>query len=114
MREAWPYDLGTVADALANASYPPQWAALIALTGIYPLRTRSVADAIGRAMPTARALLNAMTRAGWLEMRGRTRGAAYYPGARTRRLALRSPEIVRRYVQGLTLGLETPRSENGQ
>lgn len=114
MREAWPYDLGTVADALANASHPPQWAALIALTGIYPLRTRSVADAIGRAMPTARALLNAMTRAGWLEMRGRTRGAAYYPGARTRRLALRSPEIVRRYVHGLTLGLEIPRSENGQ
>jgi hypothetical protein len=106
MREVWPYDLGTVADALSIDHQPARWAAYALISAITPLRTRFVAESLHRSMPTARAMLNAMTAAGWLEFRGRTRAAAYYPGARLRALQLRAPQIVERYVRGQTLGLE--------
>jgi hypothetical protein len=106
MREVWPYDLGTVADALATSHEPASWASYALLSAITPLRTRFVAETLQRSMPTARAMLNAMTQAGWLEFRGRTRAAAYYPGGRLLALQLRAPAIVERYVRGQTLGLE--------
>lgn len=106
LREVWPFDIGTISDALANADLPTQWAPFLLMAEIAPLRTRYVADTMDRSMPTARAMLNTLANGGWLEFRGRTRAAAYHPGPRLAALGLRAPAVVTQYVEGQTLGLE--------
>ncbi len=106
MQEVWPYDLGTVTDAVANAGFPPEWAFLLLISTIAPLRTRFVAQSLNRSMPTARNVLNAMREGGWLTRSGRTRAASYSRGPRMDAIQLRAPEIVDRYTRGLTLGLD--------
>jgi hypothetical protein len=105
MREIWPYDIGTLVDALTTAGDPADWGLLLLISSISPLRTRWVAEFTRRSMPTARNMLNAMARAGWLAPRGRTRGLSYHPGPRMAGIRLRSPEIFEQYVAGQTLGL---------
>jgi fido (protein-threonine AMPylation protein) len=106
MDDAWPHDFGTVADALGAMQAPPEWAPILIMAAIYPIRTRFIAEVIGRSMPTARSVLGEMTRAGWLIARGERRGRFYEAGPRLHALPLRSPEIVARYVGGQTLGLD--------
>lgn len=106
MREVWPYDLGSVTDAVVNGGFPADWASLLLISAISPLRTRWVAQVMNRSMPTARNMLNAMMAAGWVTRSGRTRAASYSPGPRMEAIHLRAPDIVDRYVRGLTLGLE--------
>lgn len=109
MREAWPIDLGTIADALTRSSESLDWAPILLVAGIGSVRTRYVADhMLHRSLPTARAALNRMSRAEWLAPHGRGRGVYYVAGPRLLELSLRSPELIRRYVHGQTLGLVAP------
>jgi len=106
MRSAWPLDLGMLADAVSNAGHPAEWAQLLLVAAIQPLRTRWVAQFTNRSMPTARNMLNAMRGAGWLSPSGQTRARSYLPGPRLDAMVLRTPDIVERYVRGQTLGLD--------
>ena len=106
LREALPLDAGSITQALERASEPLAWGWLVHWASVTPIRTREVADALHRSMPTARALLGAMTAARWLRREGRTRGARYHPGPRLLELDLRTPVIVDRFVNGGTLGLD--------
>lgn len=103
MREAWPFDVGAVADALSTAGHRSQWAAYLVMAAIQPLRTRWLSQITDRSMPTARNMLNEMARTGWLSQEGRTRGLRYLPGPRLLAMSLRSPDVVQRYVRGHTL-----------
>jgi fido (protein-threonine AMPylation protein) len=105
MDDAWPYDFGTVADALVGANHPAEWGGVLLMAAIAPLRTRHVAEMIHRTMPTARTMLAAMSDSGWLVARGERRGRYFEAGPQLTALNLRTPEIVARYVQGQTLGL---------
>lgn len=107
LREALPLDAGTINQALERTEEPLAWGWIIHWASVTPLRTREVASALHRSMPNARALLGAMTTAGWLRREGRTRGATYFPGARLLELRLRTPAIVNQFVNGDTLGLDT-------
>ena len=106
MNGAWPQDVGTVVEALAGSGCPSEWGIISLMAAISPIRTRQVAENISRTMPTARTMLSAMTSEGWLERHGRRRGTFYQAGPRLQALSLRTPEIVRQYVEGQTLGLE--------
>jgi hypothetical protein len=53
-----------------------------------------------------RYLRSATVSASWLTRSGRTRAASYSRGPRMEAIQLRAPDIVDRYVRGLTLGLD--------
>lgn len=107
MQEAWPHDIGTIAGAFTEAGHPLDRGLIALLAAVNPVRTRSVAEVIHRSMPTARSMLSEMTREGWLERRGRTRGAHYAAGPRLLALPLRAPAIVQQHVRAATLGLDS-------
>ncbi len=106
MEDAWPHDIGTIAEAIRSAGQPLEWGLIALLAAVNPVRTRYVADLIHRSLPTARNMLSDMVREGWLERHGRTRGAHYASGPRLRALELRTPNIVRQHIRATTLGLE--------
>ena len=100
MEDAWPHDIGTMVDALQTAHNPSDWGPVLLVAAIAPIRTRSIAHVLGRSMSAVRAMLAAMEREEWLVHHGRTRGRHYLPGPRLQALTLRTPEIVRRHVEG--------------
>ena len=68
-----------------------------------PIRSRDLAEGMGRSMPWARARLARMVEAGWLIQHGRTRAATYVAAERLTSLDLRLPDRIRRYDGGLSL-----------
>jgi len=104
--EAWPHDLGLLTDALARRGQPLEWASVIHMASYMPIRTREVADMFHRSLPWARAYLTQIGRGGWLRQEGRTRASRWHPTPQLMALGLRIPELIDRYQQGLTLGLD--------
>jgi Fic family protein len=94
--EAYPHDIGTITAALERRGDPLDWGPLLHIAAMgFPLRTRMVTEIFSSSPSTARALLARLVDAGWLESRGRTRGAYHVATARTRALQLRVPSLLR-------------------
>ncbi|MFV2063923.1 MAG: Fic family protein, partial [Chloroflexota bacterium] len=105
IEQAWPHDMGTLADHLARRGEPLEWAPVLHMGAFGPVRTRDVAEFFERSLPWARALLNDIVAAGWLRQEGRTRASQWLPEPRLLDLDLRVPFLVRRHEQGQSLTL---------
>lgn len=103
--DSLPTDIGVLVSALADAGEPLEWAAALLAARIGRLRTAALADLTGRSMPAARAELGRLTRAGWLEPRGVTRGRWYAPSERLSALPLHVPELMNLMAAGEQLRL---------
>lgn len=98
--DALPSDLGVLVSALHDSGEPLEWAATLLAARVSRMRTTALATLTGRSTPAARAELGRMTRAGWIEARGATRGRWYAPAARLSVLPLRVPELMRVLAAG--------------
>ena len=98
--DSLPTDIGVLVSALADAGEPLEWAPTLLAARIGRQRTAALADRTGRSMPAARAELGRLTRAGWLEPRGATRGRWYAPSERLRALPLHVPELMELMASG--------------
>ena len=98
--DALPTDIGLLITALADAGEPLDWAATLLAARVGRLRTAGLARLTRRSAPAARAELGRMTRAGWLEARGTTRGRWYAPAPRLTALPLHVPELMRLLAAG--------------
>ncbi len=106
-RDAMIYDIGTVVAALERAGDPLEWGPVVALAGFGPhVFTRTIAGVYGKSPGWARALAAQMTRAGWLEPKGRTSGRYYVPTEQVLKLHLRTRELREREASAETLGLD--------
>ena len=105
MLEALPTDIGTIYAALSDAGDPVEWAVALLAATVSHLRTAHLAELTHRSAPAARAELGRMTRAGWLQPRGQTRGRWYVPSERLASLPLRSPLLVRHLAAGEDLAM---------
>lgn len=103
--DALPTDVGAIAAELADAGEPLEWAAALLAARVSRLRTARLAQMTGRSLPAARAELARMTRAGWLDPHGATRGRWYAPSARLSAVQLRVPELMRRLAAGEQLAM---------
>jgi Fic family protein len=106
MDEAFPHDMGLLADILSRRGEPLDWAPVLHFAASMPIRTRDIADFFEHSQPWARALLNRIVDAGWLHQEGRTRASRWLPTDQLNTLELRIPSLMRLYEQGQTLGLE--------
>jgi Fic/DOC family len=100
-----PTDIGVLIAALADAGEPLDWAVTLLAARISRMRTAALAGLTGRSSPAARAELGRMTRAGWLEPRGATRGRWYAPSERLHAIQLHVPELMRLLAAGAQLML---------
>lgn len=98
-----PGDLGTLISALADREEPLGWAVPLLAARVSRMSTASLAVMTRRSAPAARAELARMTRAGWLEPQGATRGRWFAPSARLVDLALRVPTLMRLLADGADL-----------
>jgi Fic family protein len=103
--DALPTDIGILVSALADAGQPLEWAATLLAARVSRLRTAALAEMTGRSMPAARAELGRITRAGWLEPRGATRGRSYRPSEQLTALPLHVPELMRLLAAGAQLSV---------
>jgi Fic family protein len=103
--DALPTDIEVLVTELADAGEPLGWAPPLLAARVGRLRTASLAELTDRSMPAARAELGRMTRAGWLEPRGATRGRWYAPAERLNALPLHVPELMSRLAAGEELRL---------
>lgn len=103
--DALPTDIGVLVSALADVREPLEWAATLLAARVSRLRTAALAELTGRSMPAARAELGRLTRAGWLEPRGVTRGRWYAPSARLNSLPLHVPELMTLLAAGEQLSV---------
>jgi Fic family protein len=103
--DALPTDIGVLVTALADAGEPLGWAPQLLAARVGRLRTASLAVLTDRSMPAARAELGRMTRAGWLEPRGATRGRWYAPADRLNAVPLHVPELMGLLAAGEQLRL---------
>jgi Fic family protein len=103
--DALPTDIGILVSALADARQPLEWAATLLAARVSRLRTAALAEMTGRSMPAARAELGRITRAGWLEPRGATRGRWYRPSEQLTALPLHVPELMHLLAAGEQLSL---------
>jgi hypothetical protein len=104
--DALPTDIGMIVGALADAGDPQGWATALLAARVSRFRTAAMAELMGRSMPTARAELGRMARAGWLEPRGVTRGRWYAPSARLDAVSLHVPGLMRRLAAGESLSVD--------
>jgi len=95
-----PTDIGLLVSVLADAGEPLEWAPTLLAARVGRLRTAALAELTGRSMPAARAELGRLSRAGWLEPRGATRGRWYAPSERLSDLPLHVPELVELMAAG--------------
>lgn len=98
--DALPTDIGVLHAALADAGDPLDWAPALLAGRVGRLRTAQLADLTNRSAPAARAELGRMSRAGWLEPRGTTRGRWYAPSERLTALQIRVPDLMRHLATG--------------
>ena len=98
--DALPTDVGTLVSALADAGEPLDWATTLLAARVSRMRTAALAGLTNRSTPAARAELGRMTRAGWLEPRGATRGRWYAPAERLQSIPLHVPELMRLLAAG--------------
>jgi Fic family protein len=103
--DALPTDIGILVSALADAAEPFEWASTLLAGRVGRLRTAALAELTGRSMPAARAELGRLSRAGWLEPRGATRGRWYAPSERLSALPLHVPELMQLLAAGEPLRL---------
>ena len=103
--DALPTDVGVLVAALADAGEPLDWAVTLLAARVSRMRTAALAGLTGRSTPAARAELGRMTRVGWLEPRGATRGRWYAPSDRLNAVALHVPELMRLLAAGEQLSL---------
>ncbi len=97
---AIPHDLGLLFMELSGEQRAgPQWPAILLSVRMAPVRTTWVAEALGLSPARARAMLGAMSDAGWLMPLGDRRGRRYAPAPRLVRLDLRTPALMRRLLQ---------------
>jgi len=95
-----PTDIGVLISVLADAGEPLEWAPTLLAARVGRLRTAALAELTGRSMPAARAELGRVSRAGWLEPHGTTRGRWYAPSERLSALPLHVPELVELMAAG--------------
>jgi Fic family protein len=103
--DAMPTDIGILVSALADAGEPLEWATTLLAARVSRLRTAALAEYTGRSLPAARAELARLTRAGWLEPRGVTRGRWYAPAPRLDSVLLRVPQLMTLLAGGDQLSL---------
>lgn len=103
--DALPTDIGVLFSALADSGEPLEWAATLLAARVSRMRTTALAQLTGRSMPAARAELGRLTRAGWLEPRGATRGRWYAPSDRLNAVQLRIPTLMHFLATGEQLTL---------
>ena len=103
--DALPSDIGVLASALADAGEPLEWAVALLAARVSRMRTPALARLTSRSAPAARAELGRMTRAGWLEPQGATRGRWYAPSERLHAIPLHVPGLMRLLAAGDDLGL---------
>lgn len=103
--DALPTDIGLLVSGLADAGEPLDWAVTLLAARVGRLRTTALARLTRRSLPAARAELGRMTRAGWLEPRGATRGRWYAPAPSLREVPLHVPELMRLLADGDPLRL---------
>jgi Fic family protein len=103
--DALPTDIGMLISSLADAGKPLEWATTLLAARVSRLRTAALAQLTGRSMPAARAELGRLTRAGWLEPHGATRGRWYAPSERLNALPLHVPELMSLLAAGEQLSL---------
>ena len=83
-----------------RAGEPLAWAVTLLAARVSRMRTATLAGLTGRSTPAARAELGRMTRAGWLEPRGATRGRWYAPSERLNAIPLHVPALMRLLAAG--------------
>jgi hypothetical protein len=98
--DALSTDVGVLVSALADGGEPLDWAVTLLAVRVGRMRTVALARLTGRSTPAARAELGRMTRAGWLEPQGATRGRWYAPSDRLNALSLHVPELMRLLAAG--------------
>ncbi|MBA2257473.1 MAG: Fic family protein [Acidobacteria bacterium] len=103
--DALPTDLGVLVSALADHGEPLEWATVLLAARVGRLRTARLAEMTGRSAAAARAELGRLTRAGWLEPRGVTRGRWYAPSERLSAIQLYVPGLMRLLAAGERLAL---------
>ena len=103
--DALPADIGVLVSSLADAGEPLDWAVTLLAARVSRMRTAALAGLTSRSTPAARAELGRMTRAGWLEPRGVTRGRWYAPSERLNAIPLHVPELMRLLAAGEQLML---------
>jgi hypothetical protein len=108
--DAIPTDIGVLVSALADAGDRLEWAVTLLAARVSRMRTAALAGLTGRSTPAARAELGRMTRAGWLDPRGATRGRWYAPSERLSAIPLHVPELMRLLAAGEPLVMFDDRS----
>jgi Fic family protein len=103
--DALPTDIGMLFAELEDAGEPVEWAATLLAARVSRLRTNQLAQLTNRSMAAARAELGRMTRAGWLDPQGATRGRWYAPANRLSRIPLRVPRLMQLLAQGEQLAM---------
>lgn len=102
---ALPTDIGMLFSALEDAGEPLEWAPTLLAARVRRLRTAPLAELTGRSVAAARAELARMTRAGWIEARGATRGRWYAPAERLMNVPLSVPRLMQLLAQGEQLAM---------
>lgn len=96
LRRALVHDIGTIVTALERRGEPPEWGPVILTAALGPVFTSAIARQYERSSSVARAMLAAMTTAGWLTPFGRTSARRYLGTDLVGELDLRVPELVTR------------------
>lgn len=103
--DALPTDIGMLFSELEDAGEPLEWAPTLLAARVSRLRTAQLAGLTRRSTAAARAELGRLTRAGWLEARGETRGRWYAPADRLTRIPLRVPYLMQLLARGEQLAM---------
>jgi len=94
---AIPGDIGLLTMELSGPGETSRWAGILLAARIAPVRTTPLAAALGLSPGRVRAMLQAMSEAGWLDPIGERRGRRFAPSARLLALPLRTPELMARF-----------------
>lgn len=91
---AIPGDIGLLMMELEGARQAADWPVILLATRIAPVRTTQLASLLELSPGRVRAMLQEISRAGWLEPVGERRGRRYHASARLEALDLRTPILV--------------------
>ena len=91
---AIPGDIGLLVMELQGSRAGAEWPIVLLSARLGPVRTARIAEMLELSPGRARAILGAMSRAGWLEADGERRGRRYLPAQRLLDLPLRTPELM--------------------
>jgi Fic family protein len=108
---ALPGDVGLISMELSDERRAgPEWPAILLSARLSPIRTSTIASALGLSPARARAILSAMAVTGWLVPIGERRGRRYGPSPQLLALDLRTPELMDRVRLAPTDDAQAPRA----